>query len=105
MSDDSKLLEQQCDGCQTPTSKKCSHCKNANYCSKECQKNDRRNHKLYCVEPFVLEDIEKKVKEIQKKWNQLDNELKVEGGEEMRVQNIFVSSHPWPSEEVKSKIN
>jgi hypothetical protein len=31
--------------------KVCGHCKIAKYCSKECQKKDRKIHKLVCLQP------------------------------------------------------
>jgi len=38
-----------CGGPGKPTLQACSICKNAKYCSKDCQKNDWKTHKLQCV--------------------------------------------------------
>ncbi|XP_052104183.1 uncharacterized protein LOC127737489 [Mytilus californianus] len=38
-----------CSVCEESTDKKCSKCKKVFYCSKVCQRNDWRNHKLTCL--------------------------------------------------------
>ena len=40
--------------CHRPTPNRCSKCHIAYYCSTECQKNDRINHKPYCFPPEKL---------------------------------------------------
>lgn len=42
---------EECAFCNLDASKKCSRCKKVFYCSKQCQKNDWRNHKQTCQNP------------------------------------------------------
>ena len=39
--------------------KRCAVCKSGKYCSKECQKADFKNHKVFCSAITSLEDVER----------------------------------------------
>jgi hypothetical protein len=43
-----ELKEINCEVCGKPSSKSCSRCKKANYCSIECQKANWNEHKVTC---------------------------------------------------------
>lgn len=49
-----------CTVCSRLTSKKCAKCGLAWYCGTECQKSDRRNHKLICKYPIEIKESEGK---------------------------------------------
>ena len=54
----------QCDACGKPdATNKCSRCKKARYCSKECQKKAWRDHKPSCYTPKEQKLMRKVAKE------------------------------------------
>ena len=52
---------EKCSVCESVTTKSCSNCFQARYCSVNCQKVDRKTHKKYCY-PFKVEMVEGKGK-------------------------------------------
>ncbi|KAF4637524.1 hypothetical protein G7Y89_g567 [Cudoniella acicularis] len=51
-----KMIATKCTACNDPASRTCATCRDAKYCSPECQRTDWKTHKLICR---ALEDLDK----------------------------------------------
>ena len=69
-----------CSNCNQPNANKiCSLCKNINYCSKECQSHNWKNHKSQCFDLVKFKNISYKLDKIglirHVNGNTLDNRI------------------------------
>ena len=42
-----------CGYCAAPATKRCVNCKQVFYCGRQCQKNDYKSHKTFCIKDMV----------------------------------------------------
>ena len=97
---------EECVGCGKKNAelKRCGRCKEIKYCSRECQVNDWRMHKLACSPVTMGHDIDNDLTEFSarwtKKWSSWDSSKDPYDMAEMeeKEQKRVVSKNPWPSE-------
>ena len=68
-----------CLNCDSPGVLRCSHCKSARYCSKECQLKTQHHHKKLCASIVELErrQREQRYREKTVRQNQLNQKIKL----------------------------
>ena len=88
--------------------KKCSHCKTEHYCSRKCQQENWRVHKLTCTPasvgdattaPLIERDLERFTARCAEECADWENSVDPYTRTEIE-QMTLVLSNPWPSEEL-----